>query len=273
MGSGMVRSLRKAGLPVTVWNRTAAKADALRASGASVAQTPEEAVAEADIVITMVFDTAAVEQVMARALPAMRPDAVWMQSATVGLAGVRELSAKVDRSIAYVDTPVLGSKDAAEGGTLIVVSAGNAAGKARLQPVFDAIGDRVIDCGTQPGEAQRLKMVVQSWAMSVTSATGQAVALASNLGIDPNGFLGAIKGGSQDCGYAHIKGEAIMKGQFDPAFTVEGAVKDTALVAQAMTESKTDPALMQALNAGYREVAASGRNKDDMAAVFFSFKD
>lgn len=272
MGSGMVRSLRRAGLPVTVWNRTASKAEALRSTGATVARTPEEAVASADVVITMVFDTAAVNEVMARALPAIRPNAVWMQSATVGLDGVRDLSAKANRSITYVDTPVLGSKDAAEGGGLIVVAAGAAPAKAVLQPVFDAVGDRVIDAGAEPGGAQRLKMVVQSWAMTITGATGQAIALAANLGIDPNSFLDAIKGGSQDCGYAHIKGETIMKGDFSPAFTVEGAVKDTALIQAAMKESGTDDRIMQALNADYREVAAAGHLKDDMAAVFFSYK-
>lgn len=271
MGSGMVRSMRRAGLPVTVWNRTASKAEALRSTGATVARSPAEAVAGADVVITMVFDTAAVVEVMTRALPAMKPSAVWMQSATVGLDGVRQL-APTAGAVTYVDTPVLGSKDAAEGGSLIVVASGSDAAKEMLKPIFDAIGDRVIDAGAEPGAAQRLKMVVQSWAMSITSATGQAIALAGNLGVAPTSFLDAIKGGAQDCGYAHIKGEAIMKGDYTPNFTIEGAIKDTALVAQAMGESNTDARMMQALNDGYDEVAAAGRLKDDMAAVFFSFK-
>lgn len=197
MGSGMARSLLSAGVPVTVWNRTTSKAEALRADGAEVAATVADAVSEADVVLTMVFDTAAVQEVMALGLPAMRGDAVWMQSATVGLDGTRILSElAATRSIAYVDAPVLGSKEAAEGGSLVVVASGHPEAKAVLATVFDAVGARVMDMGDEAGAAQRLKMVMQSWAMSVTSATGQAFALAANLGVDPRSFLAAIKGGS-----------------------------------------------------------------------------
>lgn len=130
-----------------------------------------------------------------------------------------------------------------------------------------------MEMGDRPGDAQRLKMVMQSWAMSITSATGQAFALAANLGVDPQSFLNAIEGGSQDCGYAHIKGKAIMAEQFEPHFTVEGAVKDTSLIAAAMDESRTDSRMMRALNEGYEEVVQAGRPRDDMAAVVVSFQN
>ena len=130
-----------------------------------------------------------------------------------------------------------------------------------------------MEMGDRPGDAQRLKMVMQSWAMSITSATGQAFALAANLGVDPQSFLNAIEGGSQDCGYAHIKGKAIMAEQFEPHFTVEGAVKDTPLIAAAMDESRTDSRMMRALNEGYEEVVQAGRPRDDMAAVVVSFQN
>ncbi|NTB87633.1 NAD(P)-dependent oxidoreductase [Agrobacterium tumefaciens] len=274
MGSGMARSLLGAGLHVTVWNRTASKAQALKAAGAIVAPSIRDAVAEADVVVTMVFDTAAVQEVMEQGVPAMRAGAIWMQCATVGLDGTRSLARFAEtRSIAYVDSPVLGSKEAAEGGSLIPVVAGPKSATDALKPIFDAIGSRVMEMGEEVGSAQRLKMVMQSWAMSVTSATGQAFALAANLGVDPRSFLAAIKGGSQDCGYAHIKGEAIMANAFEAQFTVEGAVKDTSLIVEAMHESKTDARMMRALNEGYDEVAAAGRARDDMAAVVFSFQN
>lgn len=274
MGSGMAKSMLAAGLPVTVWNRTASKAEALETDGAVVAPTIEAAVADADVVLTMVFDTAAVQEVMAIGLPAMRPDAIWMQSATVGLEGTRSLAEfAATRSIAYVDTPVLGSKEAANGGSLIVVAAGSEEAIATLGPVFDAVGARVMTMGQEAGAAQRLKMVMQSWAMSITSATGQAFALANNLGVDPRSFLAAIKGSSQDCGYAHIKGEAIMAGNYEPHFPLEGAVKDTTLIAAAMDESGTDARMMRALIGGYEEVVAAGHPRDDMAAVYRSFQN
>ena len=143
MFSGMARTLLAAGLPVTVWNRTASKAQALEDDGAIVAATVEDAVTDADVVLTMVFDTAAVQSVMDRGLPAMRSDAVWMQSATVGLDGTRALSQFAEtRSIAYVDSPVLGSKAAANEGSLIVVASGPRAALTTLAPVFEGVGSR-----------------------------------------------------------------------------------------------------------------------------------
>ena len=111
MGAGMARNLVKAGLDVTVWNRTPDRALSLGDTGARVATDAAGAVAGADVVVTMLFDADSVAQVMEEALPAMAPDAVWVQTSTVGLEGTERLAALAARhDVAFVDAPVLGTR-------------------------------------------------------------------------------------------------------------------------------------------------------------------
>src|SRR5262245_32861404 len=122
MGSGMARSMARAGLDVTVWNRSSDKA---RAVGLPVADTPADAVRDADVVVTMLFDYDSVATVMAEALPAMRADAIWLQTSTVGIdesAGLAESAAK--HGVPFVDAPVSGTRQPAENGQLTVLAAG-----------------------------------------------------------------------------------------------------------------------------------------------------
>ena len=111
MGAGMARNLIGAGLDVTVWNRSPDRARPLADAGARIATDAAEAVAGADVVVTMLFDADSVAQVMEAALPAMAPDAVWVQTSTVGLEGTERLAALAARhDVAFLDAPVLGTK-------------------------------------------------------------------------------------------------------------------------------------------------------------------
>jgi 3-hydroxyisobutyrate dehydrogenase len=268
MGSGMARSLLRAGLDVTVWNRSPDKATPLADDGAVVARDVTSAVADADVVITMLFDVAAVTDVMTEALPAMRQDAVWLQSGTVGLDGVDELAKLAARhDVTFVDAPVLGTRQPAEEGKLIVLVGGPAATRNRLSPVLDAIGARTVWVGERPGDGHRLKLVANSWVLSVTAATGQAVGLATDLGLDPRLFLDVISGGPLDNPYAQLKGAAMIEGDFSPSFTLGGAAKDAGLILAGMREAGTDEQLMAAIKHLFDTAGESGHAAEDMAAV------
>ncbi|HEY0237872.1 MAG TPA: NAD(P)-binding domain-containing protein, partial [Friedmanniella sp.] len=111
MGAGMVRSLRRTGVEVNAWNRSQDKADPLAGDGAQVCGSAREAVADADVVVVMLFDTEAVLAVMTEALPATPDGAVWVQSSTIGLDGTAQAADLAARSgTAFVDAPVLGTK-------------------------------------------------------------------------------------------------------------------------------------------------------------------
>ena len=151
MGSGMARNLIAAGLDVTVWNRSPDRSRALADAGARMSTDAAEAVAGADVVVTMLFDLDAVVQVMEWALPPYAPGAVWVQTSTVGLEGadrLAELAAQHD--VGFVDAPVLGTKGPAEQGTLTVLAGGPESLRDRVAPVFDAIGSRTVWVGSGP---------------------------------------------------------------------------------------------------------------------------
>lgn len=268
MGAGMARNLAGAGLDVTVWNRDLDRARPLAEAGVTVAEDLSRAVASADVVVTMLFDADAVAQVMEQALPATLPEAVWVQSSTVGLDGTERLAELAHRhGIGFVDAPVLGTKQPAEQGTLVVLAGGPLRLRECVLPVFDAIGSRTVWVGEHPGDGHRLKLVSNSWVLSVVGATGQAVAMAGDMGLDPQQFLDTISGGPLDSAYAQLKGEAMIAGEFPTAFALGGAVKDSALIAEAMRSSGTDDQLMLALHRVFQAAADAGHEDEDMAAV------
>jgi 3-hydroxyisobutyrate dehydrogenase len=262
MGAGMGRSMARAGLDVTVWNRSIEKA---RALDLPVAEDPADAVRDADVVVTMLFDFESVARVMTDALPAMRSDAVWLQTSTIGLdetVALADLATK--HNVSFVDAPVLGTRQPAENGQLTVLAAGQTELKERLAPVLDAISAKVVWGGDRPGDGHRLKLVMNAWVLTLTAGTAQSVALAEAFGLDPKQFLDLIAGGPLDAGYAQLKGKAMLSDAFTPAFALSGATKDAGLIREAAAEAGVATDLAAALETLF---GAAGDQDDDMAAV------
>jgi 3-hydroxyisobutyrate dehydrogenase len=274
MGAGMARSMLRSGLDVTVWNRSPERAAPLAADGAHVAGTAAGAVADADAVVTMLWDGGSVAEVMAGALPAAPEGILWAQTSTVSVqdAGERLPALAAEYGARYLDAPVLGTRQPAEEGKLTVLVAAPAPFRGPIAPVLDAISGRIVWVSERPGDGTRLKLVANSWVGTLVAATGQAIALARGLGLDPQLFLDIVKGGAVDSPYLHIKGQAMIAEHFPPAFTVHGAVKDTEIIAAAMREAGTDAALMDAVAGQFRKAADSGHGEEDMAAVFCAFR-
>jgi 3-hydroxyisobutyrate dehydrogenase len=260
MGSGMARSMARAGLDVTVWNRSADKA---RALDLPVADTPADAVRDADVVVTMLFDFGSVATVMAEALPVMRDDAIWLQTSTIGIEESAKLAELATRKgVSFVDAPVSGTRQPAENGQLTVLAAGQR--DARLDPVLDAISAKVVWVGDRPGDGHRLKLVMNAWVLTITAGVAQSVALAQAFGLDPTMFFDMIAGGPLDSGYAQLKGKAMLSGDFTPAFPLSGATKDARLISEAAAESGVASDLAEALQHLF---GRAGNPDDDMAAV------
>ena len=273
MGAGMARNLIGAGLDVTVWNRSPDRARPLADAGARIATDVAGAVAGADVVVTMLFDADSVAQVMEEALPAMAPEAVWVQMSTVGLEGTERLAALAARhDVAFLDAPVLGTKAPAEQGTLTVLVGGPSALRGAVTPVFDAIGSKTLWIGEQPGDGHKLKLVANSWVGMVTAGTGQAIALAGALGLDPQLFLDVIAGGPLDLPYAQLKGKSMIADEFPTSFAVSGVVKDLGLIAAAMRRADVHDGVVEAVAAAFRTADTAGHGDEDMAAVVHAFR-
>ncbi|MEV0941614.1 NAD(P)-dependent oxidoreductase [Micromonospora wenchangensis] len=269
MGAAMARNLVRAGHTVRVWNRSPDKA---AATGATVAQTPADAVRDADVIITMLYDGATVRDVIGRAAPGLRPGAAWLQTTTVGLAdtaGLAEVAA--EHGVAFYDAPVLGTRQPAEAGQLTVLAAGPQTGRERLTAVFDAVAARVVWLGEDGarGDGTRLKLVANSWVLTVTHGAVETLALAGALGVDPDRFFAVIEGGPLDMGYLHAKTDLVRQGRLSPAsFAVETAEKDARLIVAAGEDHGVRLDVLAAGAERFRRAAAQGHGDEDMAASY-----
>jgi 3-hydroxyisobutyrate dehydrogenase len=272
MGAGMAQSLLREGFDVTVWNRSVERSEPLADDGATVALDPTAAVADADVVVAMLFDTAATLDIMAKVLPAMRDGAVFVQCATVGLDGAEQTaSVAAEHGVAFLDCPVMGTKGPAEQGKLVMLASGDPTLRERVQPAFDAMSSKTVWVGAEPGLGSKLKLVCNAWVSTLTASVGQSFALAKGLGLDQQLMLDALDGAAADSPYLHVKGKAIIDGSFTPQFTVDGARKDTGLIRDAIAGVGLSTVLADGVRAAFDAASAAGHGGDDMAAVYFGY--
>jgi len=270
MGAPMARNLASSGLKVTVWNRTREKAEALADARIDVADSAAAATRDADAVITMLADGPAVRAVVENdepVLEAMEPDAIWAQMSTVGIEGTSELAGLArDAGIAFVDAPVLGTKQPAEAGELIVLASGPGEALERCKPIFDAVGSRTERLG-DAGGGTRMKLVLNSWVLSLTAGLAETISVAETLGVDPRRFLDVIDGGPTNAGYAQLKGEMMIDGDYEASFPLRLARKDADLVLQASEREGASLPVIDALERSFARAEELGHGEEDMAAV------
>lgn len=272
MGAGVAMSLLREGHDVTVWNRTRARAEPLGEHGATVSGDAAQAVEGAEVVLLTLFDTDAVVDVLEQAAGDAPEDAVWVQSSTVGVAGtetVVQLAGKY--GITLVEAMMLGTKAPAEQGKLTMLVAGPDAPVAAIGPVLDAIGAKTVRAGDRVGQGTALKLAANAWIASITAATGQSLAIARALGLDPQLFLQAIEGSASDSAYAHAKGAAMIAGEFPAQFALDGLRKDIGLITEAARDADVTTTVLEALGRVYADASAAGHGSDDIAAVGTAF--
>lgn len=270
MGAPMARSMRRAGLDVAAWNRTRDKAEALHDDGVHIVGTVGGAVRDAEVVITMVYDLDSVLAITEELTGALADGAVWLQSATVGPAGMARIAAAAG-DVGLVDAPVLGTVKPAQEGTLVPLVAGDDALIDAARPVLEAIGSKTIVAGDRLGAASALKLACNAWVLSITAATAQSVALARGLDVDPRLFLTAIADGATDSPYAQLKGTAMITDDLAASFSLDAGRKDLDLIAAAAAEAGVPTELTDALAAIYGRASAEGHGDDDLAAVIHGF--
>ncbi|WP_026204172.1 NAD(P)-dependent oxidoreductase [Actinomycetospora chiangmaiensis] len=272
MGAGMTRSLLREGHDVTVWNRSAEKAKPLADDGATVADSAADAVAGAEVVVTMLFDIEPVLSVMADAAGSLRDDAVWVQASTVGIEGTRRVAEfAAEHGIDVLDSPVLGTKAPAENGKLVFLTSGPSALREKVTPAFDAMGARTQWVSETLGDASKLKLAVNAWIGVMVNGTAQSIALTRGLGLDPQLFLDAVDGQAVDSPYVQLKGKAMITGDYTPSFELDGVVKDYDLIRQALTEAGTATTLADAVTDRLAAASAQGHGAEDMAAVVYGY--
>jgi 3-hydroxyisobutyrate dehydrogenase len=192
---------------------------------------------------------------------------VWAQMGTLGLEGTEACAAlAAEHDVTFVDAPVLGTRQPAEQGALVVLASGPDGARDAVAPVFDAVGSRTLWLG-EAGAGTRMKLVANTWVLALVEALAEAIALAERLGVDPQGFLDAIAGGPLDTPYAKLKGGAMIAREFPPAFPLRLAAKDAALIVDAAGDTGLDLPLVRAVADQLAAGVERGHGDEDLAAT------
>jgi 3-hydroxyisobutyrate dehydrogenase len=266
MGAPIARNLAAAGHDVRAWNRTRERAEPLREHGIEVLDSPNDAVTGAALVVTMLTDGTAVEDVAAELR--FPGNAVWWQASTVGLAATETLIGLAgEAGVVLVDAPVLGTKQPAEQGALIVLASGPPDARERCAPAFDAVSSRVVELGDSPGAGTRMKLVVNNWLLALTEGLAESVLLAEGLGLDAAAFLDVIDGGPMGPPYAKLKGTMMIDRAYETSFALALARKDAGLVEAAAEAIGLDLPLPRVVGERMQAAIDAGHGDADMAAT------
>ncbi|MEU2611041.1 NAD(P)-dependent oxidoreductase [Micromonospora sp. NPDC007271] len=269
MGAPMARNILRAGLSTVVWNRHPEPARGLADQGAEVADSPADAARDADVVVTMVTDAAAVRSIAfdQGMLAAMADGAVWAQMSTIGVTDTEDLARRVAAArpgIVLVDAPVAGSRNPAEQGQLVVFASGPEQARERVAPVFDAVGQRTVWVGAT-GTGSRLKLVNNLLLAFVAEGLAAAVAFGDSLGLDRAAVLAAMRGSPLVSTWAAEKLERIGRDDYRTQYPLALAVKDVDLALREIDAGRFPAA--EGLADEWRRALAQGLGSEDLTVV------
>ena len=271
MGMGMARNLLRAGHTVAVCNRSHKKAEALAGEGARVAISPADACKDAQVVMTMVADDEALEEIVFGKngfAPALDEDCIHLSHSTISTALARRLTAEhAERSQGYLSAPVFGRPEAAESKNLLVVAAGPSELVDQCRPLFDAIGRQAFVVGTEPWQANVAKVCGNFMIISVIEALGEAYATLRKAGVAPEAFLeimNTLLGSQVIANYGRI----IAQEKFEPAgFALKLGLKDVRLVQAAAEECAAPMPLASLVHDHLLSALAQGQGEMDWSSM------
>ena len=270
MGQPMALNLVKAGHVVTVFNRTAEKAAPLKEAGAKVAATPAEAAANSDFVISIVSDTAAMEEVVmgkGGILETIRSGAIVIDSSTINPVASRKFACKVaGRGASWLDAPVTGSKHLAIKGELTYMIGGDREAFDRALPVLQVLGKKHIYCGSHGlGLAAKLAQnVIQSTMVEIFC---EGFVLAAKAGLKPQIMMEVVQGSMARASLTDFKAPFIFKGDFTPYFPLKLMHKDLTLAMESAYAQNVPMPAAAAVKEVYGAAKAQGKGDLDYAAV------
>jgi 3-hydroxyisobutyrate dehydrogenase-like beta-hydroxyacid dehydrogenase len=271
MGSGMAKSLLRGGHRVTVFNRTRARAEALRADGATVAATAAET-CRAGIVMTMLADDAALEsQVFGDGgiLASLPRGGVHVSCSTISVALSDRLAAAHSAAgQEFVSCPVFGRPDAAEGGRLAVVAAGPSQVVDRCKPLFESFGPKLLVIGEKPSLANVVKLSGNFLIASVLESLSEAIAFARKSGVDASVLVDFLTSTLFNAPVYKVYGGLIVAGNYDEVgFALPLGLKDTRLVLQAAEAKSVPMPIASVVRDRFLTAMARGNANKDWSAL------
>jgi 3-hydroxyisobutyrate dehydrogenase-like beta-hydroxyacid dehydrogenase len=236
MGRPMGMNLLKAGYSLTVWNRTAARAEELVAAGAKRAETPREVAAASDVLLSIVSDPPALESVLwgregkqDGALGGLKAGSIYIDSSTVSPALERKIAAAcLERGVRFLDAPVTGGDWGAREGNLVFMIGGDAATLNEVEPILKVMGKKLFHLGPN-GAGQTIKLAMNAILALQVEAVAEAIGLVTKAGLKGEQLLEVLQASMARSGLVDLKAPLMLKGEFKPSFPLRLMHKDLGL--------------------------------------------
>jgi 3-hydroxyisobutyrate dehydrogenase-like beta-hydroxyacid dehydrogenase len=281
MGRPMGLNLLKAGYSLTVWNRTASRAESLVGAGATLADSPEEVATASDVLITIVSDPPALEGVLwgssasghgPGALASLRPGSIYIDSSTVSPVLARKIASScAERQIAFLDAPVTGGTWGAEKGELVFMVGGDAQVLKDAEPVFSVLGKRWFHLGPN-GAGQTIKLAMNLILALQVDALAEALALVTAAGLPGEKLVEVLQSSMARAAVLDVKAPLLLKGEYPPSFPLRLMHKDMGLALDLAKEAGVALPAAAAAYGTYSAVKASAKKDLDYAAVMKFWK-
>jgi 3-hydroxyisobutyrate dehydrogenase-like beta-hydroxyacid dehydrogenase len=270
MGGPMASNLVKAGFPVTVWNRTASKAESLVKQGAKLAANPRAAALQADVLITIVSDPAALEEVLwgaNGAIEGLRRGSLYIDSSTVSPDLARRV-AKVcaNRGVEFLDAPVTGGNWGAEKGELLYMIGGDAKAFDRAKPVLDVLGKKFFLLGPN-GAGQTVKLGMNLILAMQVDALAEALAVVTAAGVEGERLVEVLQSSMGRTALLDIKAPLMLKHEYKASFPLRLMQKDLRLALEMAREHGVTLPAAAAAYGTYTTVKDSSSDDPDYAGI------
>ncbi len=273
MGSGMSMNLVKAGFPVTVWNRTASKMEALLEAGAKGAGSPKEVAENSDVVVSIVTDSQDVEEVILGpegAIHGARPGAVVIDMSTISPCVTRRIANELgEKGVRMLDAPVSGGAIGARDGTLSIMVGGENETFQECLPIFEAMGRTVTHVGGN-GMGQTVKLVNQILVGTTMLGVAEALMFAKKSGVDLEKCHAAVSGGAAGSWQLTNNGARLLKGDHEPGFKVKDYLKDLRLIMEAAADVNMPLVGTSVVHQMFRSLEAEGLTQKGTQAVILA---
>ncbi len=270
MGSAMAANIAKAGYGLSVWNRSAAKAEPFRQQGIAVCATPAELAAGCDSVIIMVFGPEALRDVLqgpGGLCEGLKPGSTVINMSTVSREATMAAAAAVAAcGASFIDAPVAGSKKPAQDGTLTILAGGDPVAIDRATDLLKTMGKAVINCGPV-GQGTAMKLFINLFLGTLMQALAEGLCVGRKLGLEVPDMLTTIENSAVACTMFRVKGDAIARGDFSKNFSVDLIFKDLSLLLSEAGAIGVPLPMTAASREAFSAARAMGLGDEDMAAV------
>ncbi len=272
MGRAVARHLLNAGHELTVWNRTPQNAEQLKALGAKAAETPSEAVAQSEVVFTMVMDDAALEAIVfdAGLIKAMQPHSIHASLSTISVNLSNRLTdAHRAAGTHFAAAPVFGRPNVAEDGRLWTVTAGEVQVVEKIRPLLETFSRGVTVVSETPSAAHALKLGGNFLITAMIASLSEGLVYAEALGVEPRVYLDTINSALFQSPFYKAYGQIMLDPPEHPGGTIALGEKDIRLFREAAKSANVKTELADLFEANFQKAIEAGMKDEDWAAGYY----